>query len=156
MEVWEKVLLADPEIETFLASAHGRIPCQSCHAGDPDAAEKDVAHTDLIARPSDNPAVACNYCHTEVADVAMSLHGNLWGEKNIIAKRMGLSSWDDVSDQVRAGFDRNDVFAHGLSGPGDFVGGFALCRQRHQQARHLGLGPLAIHYLTERAVSLLA
>ncbi|MCJ7717058.1 MAG: hypothetical protein MUO54_11145, partial [Anaerolineales bacterium] len=59
LEPWEKVLVDD---KAFLATVHGKITCQECHQGI-QSTDKDTAHTDLIAYPSDDPDTFCGNCH---------------------------------------------------------------------------------------------
>ncbi len=76
LEPWEKVLV---NAETFPQTDHGELACVDCHGG-VDTPEKDAAHVDLIARPSEGDAAICADCHEDqVALSANSLHVNLTG-----------------------------------------------------------------------------
>lgn len=76
LEPWEKAIV---DIEKFSATTHGKPACTDCHAGQ-QSAEKDVAHTGLIASPSQDAAKACGICHVEVTTAyADSLHNTQAG-----------------------------------------------------------------------------
>jgi len=76
LEPWEKVLV---DAETYLGTIHGTMSCTTCHAGENDA-DKVVAHTDLISRPSEEPGTACGNCHADIAEIYPdSLHASQAG-----------------------------------------------------------------------------
>jgi hypothetical protein len=83
LEPWEKVLIS----EAFLETVHGHIACTDCHQGE-QSSEKEIAHTDLIRRPSMDPEAACGDCHTNIASVqAQSLHASLAGYTTVLHAR---------------------------------------------------------------------
>ena len=87
LEPWEKVII---DQEEFLPTTHGQIPCVDCHAGVQTAAEKESAHVEMVARPSENDAEICGACHGYVSDsFASSLHLNQEGYWTMIAVRGG-------------------------------------------------------------------
>jgi len=84
LEPWEKVLVAG---DTYPQSVHGHISCIECHGGE-QSPDKDVAHTNLVANPSNDPEATCGDCHPDV--VAMnddSLHINLEGYWTVLNAR---------------------------------------------------------------------
>lgn len=84
LEPWEKVLVSTE----FANTIHGSLPCTECHQGDAAASSKDAAHTNLIARPSEQPWQSCGYCHTDITDHAEdSLHSNLAGYWTVLDER---------------------------------------------------------------------
>ena len=83
LEPWEKVLVSAEYAETV----HGEIACMECHGG-VDTADKDEAHTALVARPSDDGASACAECHDDqVALAATSLHVTQAGYWTVLEAR---------------------------------------------------------------------
>lgn len=75
---------------SFLSSTHGSINCTGCHAGDADATDKEAAHVNLVARPSEADSKFCGSCHGDVSSRhSTSLHNDLKGYYNLIAKRLG-------------------------------------------------------------------
>ncbi len=77
LEPWEKVLVN----EAFLSSTHGKASCISCHGGE-QSSDKAIAHTGLVARPSNDAEGTCGSCHNEiVTTAATSLHSDLTGYK---------------------------------------------------------------------------
>ena len=76
LEPWEKVLV-DGEI--FPTTAHGQISCLECHNGIQDP-NKEIAHTDLVALPSENAANNCSECHPVISNMFPdSLHATQKG-----------------------------------------------------------------------------
>ena len=88
MEAWEKVFLKDAD---FMESTHGKVGCVICHGGDSAVADKEGAHAELVADPSE---MNCNTCHEDVACANdVSLHTTLSGMKAALEARGG-----DVSE----------------------------------------------------------
>lgn len=84
MEPWEKVLV---DTEKFSETIHGHIACTDCHGG-VQSADKETAHTEMIARPSDGSPNACSECHADVAGTyATSLHATLKGYWTVLDQR---------------------------------------------------------------------
>jgi thiosulfate/3-mercaptopyruvate sulfurtransferase len=84
LEPWEKALVDE---DAFLATVHGKITCQACHLGQ-QSAEKDIAHTDLVSHPSDDPETYCGECHPDLtATASTSLHGSLDGYWTVLSAR---------------------------------------------------------------------
>ena len=76
LEPWEKVLV---DGKNFPETVHGHIACTECHGG-VQSSDKETAHTNLIARPSDATPNACYNCHVDLDGVySNSLHATLQG-----------------------------------------------------------------------------
>lgn len=89
LEPWEKVLV---DADAYLATVHGQIPCTDCHGGQ-QAAEKDIAHTGLIAEPSAIAQETCGGCHPNLIDMyANSLHNTQQGYWTVIDARADASN----------------------------------------------------------------
>jgi thiosulfate/3-mercaptopyruvate sulfurtransferase len=84
LEPWEKVLV---DGEMFPQTVHGKLSCQDCHQGQ-QSTEKEIAHTDLVSYPSDDPETYCADCHPAVTSAAQdSLHNNLQGYWTVLESR---------------------------------------------------------------------
>lgn len=84
LEPWEKVLVDGTK---FPETVHGHIECTECHNG-VQSLNKDTAHTDLIARPSDGEPNVCYDCHTDLEGVfSNSLHATLQGYWTVLDMR---------------------------------------------------------------------
>ena len=84
LEPWEKVLV---NAQKFPQTVHGHIPCTKCHGG-MQSSDKETAHTELIARPSEGNPNACSECHPNVASVyANSLHATQQGYWTVLEAR---------------------------------------------------------------------
>jgi len=95
LEPWEKVLV---DAETFPNSIHGMVECHECHGGT-QSPEKEIAHTDLIAYPSENPQATCETCHPNiVAHNEMSLHKSLAGYWTALDQRGIPENHPDVQE----------------------------------------------------------
>ncbi|MBI9045612.1 MAG: hypothetical protein JEZ06_14075 [Anaerolineaceae bacterium] len=71
LEPWEKVII---DADEFLATIHGQMACTDCHAGDSENLDKDSAHVEIVAKPSEK-GEACAQCHSkQVETFADSLH----------------------------------------------------------------------------------
>ena len=69
----------------FVQTTHGKVGCVICHGGDSSAQEKEAAHNDLVADPSDGN---CNTCHKDIAHRnEYSLHTTLDGMKTALEAR---------------------------------------------------------------------
>ncbi len=96
LEPWEKALI---DGEAFSSSVHGKIACQDCHQGE-QSADKETAHTDLIAYPSDNPEAACGECHPDLVSAAKTnLHTTLAGYWTVLETR-GVSADDPHAEEM--------------------------------------------------------
>jgi len=85
----------------FLGTLHAAAGCESCHKGNPKAADRDRAHAGLVARPSRQPDTACAACHAkQVEQVKTSLHFTVRGEENLMKLR-SAHRWPDVEPIFR-------------------------------------------------------
>jgi hypothetical protein len=84
LEPWEKVLV---DSKKFPGTVHGSIACTECHQGS-QSPDKETAHTDLIARPSEGSPNPCTKCHPDVTAVySDSLHASLKGYWTALDRR---------------------------------------------------------------------
>jgi len=86
LKVWQKVFLSD---DNFIQSSHsiGQLGCVFCHDGNNQAEDKELAHMDLIADPSE---YKCDSCHQDIAQVnENNLHNTLAGFITITEARGG-------------------------------------------------------------------
>jgi thiosulfate/3-mercaptopyruvate sulfurtransferase len=84
LEAWEKVLL---DLSGYENTTHAQIACTSCHGGTNDP-EKEIAHTDLIPDPSEDPGRSCGECHPDLIEPQLeSLHYTLAGYDATLAAR---------------------------------------------------------------------
>ena len=125
LAAWEKVYINPEQLPTFQASAHGELPCESCHSGDPELigenSEENMAsaHAGLIAEPSsaENIDETCRYCHPGIsAKNETSMHANLTGEKNFLAQRAGAESFEALPPSVKEGYDKDCYKCHTTCG----------------------------------------
>lgn len=101
--------------EDFLSTNHGKIPCISCHKGNPEAFEKETAHVNIVAAPSEKSELYCDGCHSEVvANYSKSLHKNQRGYFKRIEKRLGYSIENDAA--LMANFDAECGKCHASCG----------------------------------------
>jgi thiosulfate/3-mercaptopyruvate sulfurtransferase len=95
LEPWQKVLVGS----AFSADVHSHIPCIDCHSGDATTADKAVAHTDLVARPSRDAERVCGDCHHNVtATHSTSLHRTLDGYWRTLETRSVPENHDALSE----------------------------------------------------------
>jgi thiosulfate/3-mercaptopyruvate sulfurtransferase len=96
LEPWEKVLVNSAD---FFESEHGQTSCQFCHGGDPAAAEKEIAHQGIIARPSEDNNTYCAPCHADItANFGDSLHVSQAGYWESLAKRSGTDDHPEIDE----------------------------------------------------------
>jgi thiosulfate/3-mercaptopyruvate sulfurtransferase len=94
LEVWEKVII-NPE--GYEGTVHAVIACIDCHAG-VNSAEKEVAHQDLIADPSEDPQL-CGECHPSQGNAsANSLHYTLQGYDSSLQARSEPDAWPHLEE----------------------------------------------------------
>lgn len=125
LAAWEKVHIDAEKIDQFLNSTHGKIPCEDCHGGEPEILGENneehmnAAHTGLIHEPSSPEYVeeTCGFCHANIVDVnKTSMHANLWGEKNFLAERAGVKSYDALPPDVKEGYNKDCFKCHTTCG----------------------------------------
>jgi len=84
LELWEKVLV---NADKYLDTVHGQIACTDCHDG-VESSDKETAHEDLIARPSQDDMKVCGDCHPDKSETySKSLHSTLNGYWNALDTR---------------------------------------------------------------------
>ncbi len=84
LEPWEKVLV---DLKKFPETVHGHIECTACHQGS-QSFDKETAHKDMTARPSEGDPNACSECHPDVTGVfSSSLHSDLQGYWTVLDAR---------------------------------------------------------------------
>ncbi|NOG47472.1 MAG: hypothetical protein HND50_19695 [Calditrichaeota bacterium] len=117
-EPYDRVYLGDDGYEEFANSTHGDMKCIDCHNGINDTDDKKLAHSgDFIRHPSVAATEKCAPCHAEVVNrTHNSLHEQGWGQKKRVALRFGVDSFDDVPEEMKAGYDKNCAKCHGGCG----------------------------------------
>lgn len=109
MEAWEKIYIkfTNKELLSEVDPHLGYESCWGCHGGDPrETEDQDLAHAGFIKDPSASDGEnICANCHQAIAkDFSTSMHMTLKGEKNAIAARMGLDSFEECPSKVKDGF----------------------------------------------------
>jgi len=125
LAAWEKVYIQPDKLSDFQATAHGKIPCENCHGGHAELRGANTetnmvyAHDGLIPEPSDPMHVdqACRVCHYSIVENSKSsMHMNLWGEKNFLAKRAGLAQFTSLPKSMDAGYNKDCFKCHTTCG----------------------------------------
>lgn len=77
---------------------HGRASCEFCHAGDPNATEREKAHAGLIKDPTaDGGQKQCGSCHKDIVkNFQTSIHFNMTGVKQKLSGRLGKTHDKEV------------------------------------------------------------
>ncbi len=84
LQAWEKVYVSDT---AFQESVHGKLTCIGCHHGNNEAQDKDAAHVNMVADPSED---TCNICHEDIATTdATGLHSTVSGMQSALIERGG-------------------------------------------------------------------
>jgi hypothetical protein len=114
----DRVFLGGPGYEAFKQSEHGQLACTDCHGGVDGTADKQQAHSgDFIKHPSLQAQATCGDCHYDiVSNAAGSLHEQGWGQKNSVAVRMGVASFDALPGALQAAYGQNCATCHGTCG----------------------------------------
>lgn len=117
IEPYDRVYLGGDGYEEFAMSTHADLPCTSCHNGVDKTDDKKVAHSGNFRKyPSDYATETCR-CHEDVLFKATnSLHEQGWGQKKRVAMRYGVNSFDDLPEDLKAGYDKNCAKCHGGCG----------------------------------------
>jgi len=107
LEAWEMVNVT----ENFLSTSHGKIECVACHRGNKTAFNKDSAHVNIIAAPSEIDETYCSSCHDDiVANYQVSLHKTQQGYFKRIKNRLGYSIENDST--MMSQFDKECGSCH--------------------------------------------
>jgi thiosulfate/3-mercaptopyruvate sulfurtransferase len=92
----------------FPQTVHGHIACTDCHAG-AQSPDKETAHTELIARPSEGNPNACSDCHPDVTTTfATSLHATQQGYWTVLNTR----STPENHPALEQGFNNHCASCH--------------------------------------------
>lgn len=111
LEAFERVLVKNE----FFNTPHGKIECVACHRGDKNASDKQAAHKNVIAHPSEYDQVYCKSCHSDiVTNYATSLHRNQEGYFKRIENRLGYSIKN--SPDIMAEYDKECGKCHASCG----------------------------------------
>lgn len=141
IEPYDRVYMGGAGFTAFKNSTHGGLECTFCHNGTDDTGDKTLAHSgNFIRHPSDFAADKCASCHADIVNrTSNSLHANGWGQKSMVTLRSGAASFEALSAQMKAGYDKNCGKCH--AGCGDChvtrptAGGGGLYKG-HQFAQH--------------------
>lgn len=119
IERYDRVYLGGAGYTAFKNSTHGGMTCVQCHNGTDETSDKAVAHSgDFISHPSTFAQDKCGSCHNTMVTMANnSLHQQGWGQKRMVFLRSGLSSFDALSETMKAGYQTNCAKCH--AGCGD-------------------------------------
>jgi hypothetical protein len=96
MEPWERVWI---DAENYSQDIHSYINCTACHGGQSDT-DMNVAHTNMIADPSDNAVVmdTCGSCHPTITTHSMnSLHSTLRGYDTVLHARSEPEHFEQIA-----------------------------------------------------------
>ncbi len=119
-EPYDRVFLGGDGYEAYKTSGHYAVGCTSCHNGDGNTDEKNLAHAgDFIKHPSMFYEEKCGICHEDITDSFTTSIHNGTGQKRKVAMRSGLSGSGDF-DQLPAhqieGYNNNCAHCHGTCG----------------------------------------
>ncbi len=119
IEPYDRVYMGGTGFESFKNSAHYDHGCTSCHNGDDTSDDKAIAHGgDFVRHPSEHAEFTCTPCHASIAGLYHnSIHRGGWGQKSMVFLRAGVGSFDELSDQMKAGYEVNCAKCH--AGCGD-------------------------------------
>ncbi|MBI4561150.1 MAG: hypothetical protein HY724_03820, partial [Candidatus Rokubacteria bacterium] len=74
----------------FLKSTHAQPGCSGCHAGNPNATDKEKAHDKRVRTPSDAMEKQCGGCHADVVKAYQtSLHFTTRGYDTVMRAKSG-------------------------------------------------------------------
>jgi len=109
LEPWEKVYIKLNVYQTTDDPHLKEMKCTDCHGGSSEFPNNmEEAHKGYITDPSEmdaNGSNACKECHEETVNkYKNSLHQQLYGEKRMVALRMGNTSFDQCTQTVKDGF----------------------------------------------------
>lgn len=118
IEPYDRVYLGGDGYAVFKKTMHGKMKCTDCHNGVDNTDQKELAHSgNFIKHPSKKAEEKCASCHPDIVSRAKnSLHEQGWGQKNMVVTRAGLSSFDQLSDLMKEGYDTNCGKCHATCG----------------------------------------
>jgi len=97
-DLYENILVK----EAFLQTAHGKIPCSTCHKGNPKADTPELAHQGMIKDPTINGSVGvCGECHEEISRTASrSLHMTVDLSLAALEARCSAEQWQGLQKEA--------------------------------------------------------
>lgn len=121
IEPYDRVFMGGSGYQSFKNSIHGKIPCESCHLGNPKTSDKNLAHSgDFIKKPSKDAIKSCGSCHP---DQAVKSENNIhqgWGQKNMVCLRAGVGNvpegFSQLSQTMKDGYEVNCGKCHATCG----------------------------------------
>ncbi len=119
-EPFDRVFMGGEGFDAYKKSGHYAVGCTSCHNGNGNTGEKDLAHSgDFIRHPSMFYEDKCGACHEEIAqNFTTSIHQGT-GQKRKVAMRSGLSGpeeFDLLPAHQIEGYNNNCSHCHGTCG----------------------------------------
>lgn len=145
LEPWQKVHIRLTGNQTGykdIDPIHATISCSGCHNGIDEVVAKsqslehrneamDIAHSNLIHDPSENPESTCGVCHpVHTENNQYSMHTSLWGEQYKVAMRAFGSETLENHPDIQAKFSNECASCHTTCGqchvsrPNSVHGGF--------------------------------
>ena len=126
IEPYDRVYMGGEGYRAFKASAHGKIPCTSCHNGVDNTGDKKLAHSgDFIKHPSDRAMEKCASCHPNIVSKAHNNIHNGWGQKSMLVLRYGYvytnvndlpNKFEQLPAKLKEGYNTNCAKCHGGCG----------------------------------------
>ncbi len=118
IEPYDRVYLSETGFAVFASSAHGQMACTTCHNGVDSTNDKALAHSgNFLRHPSLAADEKCGSCHAEtVTKMQNSLHAQGWGQKRMVYMRAGYSSFDQMPDILKQGYETNCAKCHASCG----------------------------------------
>ncbi len=106
---YDRVYMGGSGTQSFMNSSHGKKGCTYCHNGIDNTGAKNKAHSNnFITNPSSVENNKCQICHSSIyRRFENSLHAQGWGQKKRITLRAGLTSYDQLADITKTGYDKN-------------------------------------------------
>ena len=121
-EPYDRVFLGGEGFATFKKDVHGKLPCVSCHNGVDGTSDKTKAHSgDFLEKPSAKSDAKCASCHPDIYNrTKNSLHEQGWGQKSMVAMRLGFSNipsgFEQLSSTMKEGYNTNCGKCHATCG----------------------------------------
>ena len=118
IQPYDRVFLSETGFASFKASPHGALKCTDCHGGNNATADKALAHSGtFVKQPSFQALQTCEGCHKEVVSgFKNGIHYNGWGQKNSQITRAGVSSFDQLHQGIKTGYQQNCATCHASCG----------------------------------------
>jgi thiosulfate/3-mercaptopyruvate sulfurtransferase len=107
----ERVLVTEEYFDDY---AHSDLYCDECHGGDPEAADFEAAHADVVRDPSYPAPGICADCHEQPETFENSLHYTIAGMEKALMERVGGNPADKKT--VMQGFQANCADCHASCG----------------------------------------